>query len=123
MGRCYPMVSDNNAAHIARKEQTMRLIDADALNDAMYHEAFENDESYNEKNPMAKWDSGLWIRYKMFENAIADAPSIDIEPKRGEWIDDDFVGQYRCSECDYYAIDEYDYCPNCGALMTEREGE
>lgn len=101
----------------------MRLIDADALNDAMYHEAFENDESYNEKNPMAKWDSGLWIRYKMFENAIADAPSIDIEPKRGEWIDDDFVGQYRCSECDYYAIDEYDYCPNCGALMTEREGE
>ncbi len=46
-----------------------------------------------------------------------------IEPKRGKWIDDDFVGQYRCSECDYYAIDEYDYCPNCGVLMTEREDE
>ena len=45
------------------------------------------------------------------------------EPKRGEWIDDDFVGQYRCSECDYYAIDEYDYCPNCGADMRERESE
>lgn len=45
------------------------------------------------------------------------------EPKRGEWIDDDFVGQYRCSECDYYAIDEYDCCPNCGADMREREGE
>ena len=45
------------------------------------------------------------------------------EPKRGEWVDDDFVGQYRCSECDYYAIDEYDYCPNCGAEMREREGE
>lgn len=42
---------------------------------------------------------------------------------QGEWIDDDFVGQYRCSECDYYAIDEYDYCPNCGADMREREGE
>ena len=39
------------------------------------------------------------------------------KPKQGEWIDDDFVGQYRCSECDYYAIDEYDYCPNCGAKM------
>lgn len=54
---------------------------------------------------------------------IRKIPSIDIEPKRGEWMDDDFVGQYRCSECDYYAIDEYDYCPNCGADMREREGE
>ena len=44
-------------------------------------------------------------------------------PKRGEWVDDEFVGQYRCSECDYYAIDEYDFCPNCGADMREREGE
>ena len=50
-------------------------------------------------------------------NAIKGIPTI--EPKRGEWIDDDFVGQYRCSECDYYAIDEYDYCPNCGADMRK----
>ena len=55
----------------------MRLIDADALIDRMYHDAFENDNSYNEENPMAKWDSGLWIRYKMFENAIEDAPTIE----------------------------------------------
>ena len=41
----------------------------------------------------------------------------DLDRPQGEWIDDDFVGQYRCSECDYYAIDEYDYCPNCGASM------
>lgn len=43
--------------------------------------------------------------------------------KRGEWVDDDFVGQYRCSECDYYAIDEYDYCPNCGARMKGTDDE
>lgn len=61
-----------------------RYIDADALIERMYYEAFENDASYNESNPMAKWDSGLWIRYKMFENAIGDAPSIDI---------------VRCKEC------------------------
>ena len=47
--------------------------------------------------------------------AIRALPSAD--RPQGEWIDDDFVGQYRCSECDYYAIDEYDYCPNCGARM------
>ena len=62
----------------------MRLIDADALSKAMYDEAFENDESYNETNPMARWDSGLWIRYKMFENILKEAPTI--EPK-------------QCSDC------------------------
>lgn len=47
-----------------------RLIDAKALEDAMYHEAFEVDSD------MQKWDSGNWIRYKMFENAIKNAPTI-----------------------------------------------
>lgn len=61
----------------------MRLIDADALRAAMYHEAFENDASYDEKNPLAKWDSGLWVRYKMFESCLESAPSIDAVP---QWI-------------------------------------
>lgn len=49
----------------------MRLIDADRLNDAMYHEAFETDSK------MQKWDSGCWIRYKMFENHLDEAPTIE----------------------------------------------
>lgn len=56
----------------------MRLIDADALINRMYHDAFETDTD------MQKWDSGCWIRYKMFENAIDEQPTI--EPKHGEWI-------------------------------------
>ena len=36
----------------------------------MYHEAFETDSD------MQKWDSGCWIRYKMFENALESAPTI-----------------------------------------------
>lgn len=47
-----------------------RLIDADALRQTMYHGAFETD------SPMQKWDSGCWIRYKMFENALESAPTI-----------------------------------------------
>ena len=47
-----------------------RLIDADALRAKMYHEAFETD------TPMQKWDSGCWIRYKMFENAEKTAPTV-----------------------------------------------
>jgi len=81
-----------------------RYIDADALMGRMYHEAFENDASYNESNPMAKWDSGLWIRYKMFENVIDEAPSIDIcfcrECKLGGTEDcpmDEIDDEYFCN--------------------------
>lgn len=54
---------------------------------------------------------------------------IDSERKRisdwcrpqGKWIDDEFLGKYRCSECDYYSVDEFDYCPNCGARMFAKD--
>ena len=52
----------------------MRLIDADALNDEMYHKSFEVDDGRN------VWNSGLWIRYKIFEEAIRDAPTVDAVP-------------------------------------------
>ena len=47
-----------------------RLIDADKLSADMYHEAFEKDSD------MQKWDSGCWIRYKMFENVLKAQPEI-----------------------------------------------
>lgn len=52
------------------------LIDMSALNDAMFHEAFETDSD------MQKWDSGCWIRYKMFEKHRDLAPVI-IPAERG----------------------------------------
>lgn len=58
-----------------------RYIDADALKKAMYHEAFETDSD------MQKWDSGCWIRYKMFENKIAEQPTVDA------------VEIVRCKDC------------------------
>ena len=54
-----------------------RLIDADALRQAMYHQAFETD------SPMQKWDSGCWIRYKMFEQMEESAPTIIPADKGG----------------------------------------
>lgn len=93
-----------------RKERSMRLIDADALNDDMYHEAFENDASYDERNPMAKWESGLWIRYKMFENCLDNAPSIDI---------------VRCKECRSYDTEAYQngygYCSNHMSVLEDND--
>ena len=52
------------------KETAMRLIDADALRASMYHEAFEKDTDFQ------KWDSGCWIRYKLFEDVLDNAPTI-----------------------------------------------
>ena len=64
----------------------MRLIDADALNDSMFHEAFETDSE------LQKWDSGCWIRYKMFEKHLDMAPTVDAVPVvRGEWIEKTYI--------------------------------
>ena len=73
-----------------------RLIDANKLEANMYHEAFETDTD------MQKWDSGCWIRYKMFENQIEKMPTIDAVPV------------VRCKDCKYLNIINkaplYAYC-------------
>lgn len=108
----------------------MRLIDADALRDAMYHEAFETDSD------MQKWDSGCWIQYKMFQNQIENAPTI--EPRHGKWIKDGVsYSLYKCTACnDLCTVAGYadcipekqmyrsfKFCPNCGAKMEGEEDE
>lgn len=79
----------------------MRLIDADALSRAMYHEAFETDSDWQ------RWDSGCWIRYKMFENALENAPTIDAVPV------------VRCGECEYYIDNTCD----CYSLYGDLSGD
>lgn len=51
----------------------MRLIDADDFGNRMYHEAFEKDSD------LQKWDSGCWIRYKLFENVLRGQPTAQPE--------------------------------------------
>lgn len=85
----------------------------------MYHEAFETDTE------MQKWDAGCWIRYKMFEQTLKDAPTA--EPVRhGHWTkrwypDGSKIG-YECSLCYTHWDGETNYCPHCGAKM-DLEGE
>lgn len=74
-----------------------RLIDADALSMAMYHEAMEKDSDFQ------RWDSGCWIRYKLFENVLDAQPTIDAVPV------------IRCKDCKWYA-----HCDDCyGDCMKE----
>ena len=64
-------------------------------------------------------------------NAVDEMPAADVAPVRhGYWIEqenwalDDYY--YTCSACgeDYNTIDgtpDYNFCPNCGAKMDEKE--
>lgn len=47
-------------------------IEREALQKLMYEEAFEKDSD------MQRWDSGCWIRYKLFENCIEAIPAADV---------------------------------------------
>ena len=99
-----------------------RLISADKLEADMYHNAFEIDTD------LQKWDSGCWIRYKMFENVIDEQPTVDAEPVRhGHWIfnpKDALEMMFtlpKCSECGAESPVVGNYCPHCGAKMDGEE--
>lgn len=114
------------------------LISRQALRSEMYHEAFEKDTEDQ------RWDSGCWIRYRMFERIIDSIPSATpeivscedcrIEMKlrieklpsaqhTGRWIvvDEQEPRRYGCSECKRLVWHIENYCPNCGCAMKGEE--
>lgn len=85
-------------------------IDRQELRKAMYHEAFETDSDEQ------RWDSGCWIRYKLFERILNSMPSAQPEHKTGRWKGEG-MGDYRCSWCGEVSHPQTNFCPNCGADM------
>ena len=79
-----------------------RLIDADKLSADMYHEAFVKDSD------MQKWDSGCWIRYKMFENVLKAQPTVEPE-SISEWKKEfrEHVDSLDIARDDWKGIIEY----------------
>lgn len=56
--------------------------------------------------------------------AVANAPTIEPERKRGEWkvvvighFADAPISAYRCTSCNTENWTRSKYCPNCGARM------
>lgn len=93
----------------------MRTIDADAFRQRMYHEAFETDTD------MQRWDSGCWIRYKLFENCLESMPTISPDEVRGEAKVNYEHGDYSCSACGNSArrlsFARKNYCDECGKKL------
>ena len=102
-----------------------RLIDANAL-EALFDE--RNSDTFMQfrtrENKDYWWGVNGGINWGV--NTIRDATTVDaVEVVHGRWIE--FNSFMTCSECDtdwYYCdnnTDRFDFCPNCGADMRERE--
>ena len=96
---------------------------------------------------MSKWIDAEWLLNFVAEfpdhytltvgnlrAVVNDAPSIDIEPKRGEWVKrthNTLIAQVNfayCSECGQPIMHEHtrslwNFCPNCGAKMKGADDE
>lgn len=71
------------------------LVSREALRKRMYHEVFDNG--------MGKWESGLWIRYKLFEKVIEETPAVDA------------VEVVRCKDCRHWITESNDdWCEYTG---------
>lgn len=100
-----------------------RLIDADALMQAMYNRAFETDGD-------TMWQSGCWVRYRAIEQVVKEQPTVE-ERKTGEWIyirdEENGNGLYECPIChrgDIHAPEaKVNFCWNCGAKMEGGKDE
>lgn len=96
-------------------------VSREALRKAMYHRAFETDGD-------TMWQSGCWIRYRAVEQVIKESPSVTPKQKRGKWLPENRTNDafWACSECKFPSEAHganiiYNFCPNCGARMTEEE--
>jgi len=103
----------------------MRLINADKLYEQTAKweaAALENVKKHQYDDHPAEWNkwSIILAERTAFKFDVADAPTVEPEPKRGEWemIDAEEPRPYiRCSECQAFEWLRTPFCPECGAKM------
>ena len=103
--------------------QAVRLIEIDDKS-ARNYRTYNLDDAY---------DDGFYDAI----SAVLELPSAEPERKKGKWykptgmMPPEYVGVYRCSECDGLAMRDWkthkqkltDFCPNCGADMRGEQNE
>ena len=61
----------------------------------------------------------------VMEGELLELPSAQPERKKGEWVDTEFLKLKECSCCHsrwgMYDVENFDFCPNCGARMDGGE--
>ena len=99
------------------KGEPMRAIDGDAL-----EELFREVIGGIAKKPEMNGNLEHMVRASaMVIEMIQDAPTIEPQRKKGEWIINSDGYYPYCSECrkEPKSGDMTDFCPNCGADMRE----
>ena len=99
-----------------------RLIDADALIDAVKVSIDEEKEMYPDDKVSIIFRAGM----KTVIGIIKKQDTVD-PVKHGHWIFvEDMVSYIKCSECGLHTqwlnTKRPNYCPNCGAKMDEKLG-
>lgn len=87
----------------------MRLIDADALLDKTV-----------KKN--RAWYSITNSEGKNLEEIVSEMPSVNPQEPKADRLYNDIYDHYLCGNCKMIVMDYDNFCPNCGARMTESEG-
>ena len=78
----------------------MKLIDADTFKHRMYHEVFEKDSEAQ------RWDSGCWMRYRLFDKILEEQPAVDA------------VEVIRCKDCKHWNMVDLHFHKNiCSKVM------
>lgn len=81
----------------------------------------------SECNDTCKYYKNCWSRGEGLKEDGEECSHYEPDRPHGEWvryIDDDGFAWAKCSLCQWdsgeafeYAIDRFDFCPNCGAKM------
>lgn len=113
----------------------MRAIDADALIADLEYDVERDAKALDSIDSVGRdWET-IWFDKNCKQNAIdllQRAPTIEPQHRKGRWIPK-FNGMFKggaywfkCSECERTVPEVrnggWNYCPNCGADMTEGEG-
>ena len=106
-----------NETHIREVTKMVRLIDANALSDAVA------ESKHNNPHPQGMIRVNHRNEHDHFLRMILYAPTVDaVEVVHGEWGEiytchGERLWGYKCSQCEQDNPNKSNYCPNCGAKM------
>ena len=111
----------------------MRLIDAEALEESIEQIDWYHLARNGEMVKGATSENG-WYKEQDIYNAIEEAPIIEAKPvTHAHWVTEqeaEEINRYdltyccsACGHCDWDCTESegFEYCPNCGAKMDEKE--
>lgn len=84
-------------------------------------------KTFMRKEDFDKWAEDIKKQNKSIVCIPCDAEVVSADAVQGEWqiigYDKDYIPiQYTCSVCGSKFLDEYNFCPDCGARMTPYKG-